>query len=122
MNEGSGWLPQSAHGEPVSKRKAWVEVRNGAGQRFGSVGVDKAMLVDGEAHRNIEVEIASQDAGEHRHRLFGAVFLVAGEKDDLGFGRVVLGEQRGRGNGGGEEQGEEFRHDFQWTQLSGLTR
>lgn len=94
----------------------------GAGQRLGSIRIHKAVLIDGEADGYVEVEVASEDAGEHRHGFFGAIFFIASEEYDLGFGGFVLGEKRGGGDGRREEQNEEFGHGFQRTQMSGLTQ
>ena len=58
----------------------------GAGEVVGGVGVDVAIFVEAVEDGDAAVEFAEEDAGEHRHGLFGAVFLVAGDKDDVGFG------------------------------------
>lgn len=82
----------------------------GSGEGFGGVGIDEAVLVDGESHRYIKVKIPSQDAGEHGHRLLGAVFLVAGEEYDFEFFLSEDGRRRHEAN---EDQGKGFGHGFQ---------
>ena len=50
----------------------------------------------------LEAVALGQDAGEHRHRLFGAVFYVACEQDDMLAGARALagGEFQPTGTGG----------------------
>jgi len=84
-------------------------------------GVDGAVLgVEGEEDGASKAVVDGEDAGEHGHGLFRAVFLIAGEQDDMltltGARRPLvdegsggLGDGGGGGEGEGAEQGEQYQ-------------
>ncbi|MFN9954151.1 MAG: hypothetical protein ACK55I_13715, partial [bacterium] len=78
------------------------------GEAAAGIWVDKALGIHRKENRALEAVALGQDAGEHRHRLFGAVFFVACEQDDVLAGARALagGEFQPTGTGG-----EGFRGD-----------
>ena len=92
----------------------------GVGERTDVVGVDDAVGIEREEDGAFEAVALAEDFREHGQRFLAAVFLVAGEEDDVlvfrwaggfeeeGAGRVgEHGESEGRENesGGGELHG-----------------
>ena len=56
-----------------------------------SIGIDRAIICQCVADSDVASVIAVKDLRKHWHRLFGAVFLVATDKDDvLALARAVL--------------------------------
>lgn len=81
-------------------------------EAFAAVGVDGAIVIDGEEDGAFEAVVLAEEFAEHGEGLFGAVFLVAGEEDDVfaGAGAFAagVGDPAVSGFGeGGDEGGEE---------------
>jgi len=82
-------------------------------------GLDVAVLVDAEEHGALEALVLGEDAGEGRAGFLGAVFVVAGEEDDVlacagALGAFVderLGLERGQRERSAED-GEERFHEW----------
>lgn len=86
----------------------------------GSSGrVDGSIGSEAEQHSAFEAVTLAEKLAEHRHRFLAAIFLVAGQQDDVfslrrtgGFiNGMIGGTQAGHSKGGGEERKDELFHD-----------
>jgi hypothetical protein len=82
----------------------------------GDVGVAglelSGLLINSEEHGAFESVVLGKDAAQHRQRLLGLVFMIAGDQDDVlalaGSVGAFIDERRGASEAGKEgEQGKE---------------